>query len=355
MKIWVLTFTDTRESFSPKSVRTFVSHELATKVMHEEIAKDLGRSYEDVSNPNGFEDGQVSVGYDYARDDSNMHIWEIFENEISLRDTIIGNLIAVMHEKYFIPNRFDNTLYRLINEYSDCQLFGIASESEFISQNVIGEAIYQNALAELGGKTDEKSYGIILDFLNGNTFIDDCCKNLQFQEYELDSIPLENFERGNIWLIGMLALCDGWETIIENVQKDIDDKKPFKDKVFIATEENFAEKYKDALCKNHRELCSRLNDEQYYQLMVYNFNYTYKFSDTSDLRDVVNNFYAECKYALFKIIRHYGIDVIMNEFNWCIEISKPNKDAYWDFEFIGNPYEVADCIETLKARYDNLF
>lgn len=259
MKIYTLTLTDTQKSFSPMEVYTFVSHEQAHKTMIEKIHEHLQKCnleipIEVLDSPNGYEDGGLCIGHDYARDDESMVLLEIFETELSLRETIIGNIMGYIRETYKTPARFDDILYRLINEYKDEDLNAIASESDFVQEHIIGEALYQNALAELGGKTDEVSYGKILEYLNeSDQFIDVRCSFFNYWDLPIEEEKLEKWQR---WFIGMLTICDGNSTMINLVRKDIDDNQPKGEKIFI-------DEYKDMLCENHRAKSSKLSNEAY--------------------------------------------------------------------------------------------
>lgn len=259
MKIYTLTLTDTQKSFSPMEVHTFVSHEQAHKTMIEKIHEHLQKCnleipIEVLDSPNGYEDGDLCIGYDYARDDGGMVLLEIFQTELSLREAIIGNIMGYIRETYKTPARFDDILYRLINEYKDEDLNAIASEKDFVEEHIIGEALYQNALAELGGKNGDYYYGKILEYLNeSDQFINVRCTMFNYWDLPIEEEKLETWQR---WFIGMLTICDGNKTMINLVREDIDDNQPKGDKIFI-------DEYKDMLCENHRAKSARLSDEQY--------------------------------------------------------------------------------------------
>lgn len=259
MRIYTLTKTDTQKSFSPIEVNTFVSHEEAHNTMIKQVFEHLqkcnfGATMEELNSENGYEEGEVCVGYDYASIGTSTMLWEIFVTEISLREVIIGNILSYIRETYKTPARFDDVLYRLINEYKDEDLNAIASEGDFVQEHIIGEALYQNALAELGGKNTDSAYCKILEYLNeSDQFINVRCSMFNYWDLPIEEEKLEKWQR---WFIGMLTICDGNQTMINLVREDIDDNQPKGDKIFT-------DEYKDMLCENHRAKSSKLSNEAY--------------------------------------------------------------------------------------------
>lgn len=360
MKIYTLTITETQKSFSPMEVHTFVSHEQAHKTMIEKIHEHLQKCnleipIEVLDGPNGYEDGSLCIGYDYARDDESMVLLEIFQTELSLREAIIGNIMAYIRETYKTPARFDDVLYRLINEYKDEDLNAIASESDFVQEHIIGEALYQNALAELGGKNGEYYYGKILEYLNeSDQFINVRCTMFNYWDLPIEEEKLEKWQR---WFIGMLTICDGNSTMINLVREDIDDRQPLGDKIFaIERKRVIVAEHKNDLCPKHRELCSELSDEQYYEIMANIFNHTFKFYQNggANTYQQMVNIYEEMYYTIFKIVKFYGIDDLLKNYENLIEI-EDTPEIGWNIIFVGDPYEVAQMIDDLKNTYDNLF
>lgn len=359
MKIYTLTITETQKSFSPMEVHTFVSHEQAHKTMIEKIHEHLQKCnleipIEVLDGPNGYEDGGICIGYDYAKDDESMVLLEIFQTELSLREAIIGNIMAYIRETYKTPARFDDVLYRLINEYKDEDLNAIASESDFVQEHVIGEALYQNAVAELGGKNGEYYLGKILEYLNeSDQFIDVRCGSFGFWDLPIEEENLEKWQR---WFIGMLCICDGNQTMINLVREDIDDRQPLGDKIFaLDRKREFVTENKGQLCNKHRELCSELSDEQYYEMMVNVLNHKYKFGHGENFYNQMVHIYEEMTYVVYKIIKHYGIDDLLKEYGNFIKLNDFEGEIGWCVVFEGDPYEVAQMIDDLKNTYDNLF
>lgn len=360
MIIYTLTETYTQHSFSPKEVFTFVSHEEAHKTMIDHIHTYLTSvgfevTKEELDDPNGYENGEVCVGYDYAKDDAGVVLWEIFQTEISMRETIIGNLMAYIRETYKTPARFNDVLYRLINEYKDEDLNAIASESDFVQEHIIGEALYENAVAELGGKNGEYYYGKILEYLNeSDQFTNVRCTMFNYWDLPIEEEKLENWQR---WFIGMLTICDGNSTMINLVREDIDDRQPEGDKIFVIERKRaIVAEHKNDLCPKHRELCSKLSDEQYYEIMANIFNHTFKFYQNGGVNTYQHmvNIYEEMYYTIFKIVKFYGIDDLLKDYENLIEIEDTPKIG-WHIIFVGDPYEVAQMIDDLKNTYDNLF
>lgn len=348
MKVYTLTITDTQEGFSPKEVKTFVSKELANAEMLKQVSEKSGIPIENLVK--GYDQDGWCVGYDYARDYDNYIYWEIFESEISLRETIIGNLIAFIHEKYVVPARFDDTLYHLINEYSDTQLLSIASDTEFIQENVIGEALYQNVCAAIGGKNDEKTYCAITDYLDS-----ECFTNKEIPEFwELSERDLKTLkaDSGKRWFLFMLMICsDEWESFTNDIRIAIDEERPQNDKLFeTERRKSFVEQYKYVFCPNHRELCSKLTDEQYFSIMEKNIAYTWKFGgDKTDLRVAISQFFEEARYIIWNFIKKYGIDDLLDGKGAIIDIYQCS-DNTWDFTFIADCEEIANYVENLKSN-----
>lgn len=259
MRIYTLTKTDTQKSFSPIEVNTFVSHEEAHNTMIKQVFEYLqkcnfGVTMEELNSENGYEEGEVCVGYEYASIGTSTMLWEIFATEISLREVIIGNILSYIRETYKTPARFDDILYRLANEYKDEDLNSIKDMGDFVQEHIIGEALYQNALAELGGKNTDSAYGKILEYLNeSDQFINVRCTMFNYWDLPIEEEKLEKWQR---WFIGMLTICDGNKTMINLVREDIDDNQPKGEKIFI-------DEYKDMLCENHREKSSKLSNEAY--------------------------------------------------------------------------------------------
>ena len=289
-----------------------------------------------------------------TRGEKGMVLLEIFQTELSLREAIIGNIMGYIRETYKTPARFDDILYRLINEYKDEDLNAIASESDFVQEHIIGEALYQNALAELGGKNGEYYYGKILEYLNeSDQFINVRCTMFNYWDLPVEEEKLENWQR---WFIGMLTICDGNKTMINLVREDIDDKQPKGDKIFeLETKKEYVEKNSNALVPNHRKLCSKWTDEQYYEIMHYVLFYKFSFGHGEDFHKQMVHLYEEMKYVLFKIIKTYGIDVLTDTYYGTLIDIKDTPEVGWYIYFVGDPYEIASMIDDLKETYKNLF
>lgn len=349
MKIYTLTFTDTQKSFSPWEVKSFASKSLANIEMLEQISEKTGISIETLAE--GYNKNGLCVGYDFATDSNAQLHWEIFETELSWRETIIGNLITLVHDYYVVPKRFDDTLYDLISEYSDNQLNAITSEKDFIEENLIGEALYQNACAAIGGKNDEKTYAAIIDYLNSDDF-----RKKEIPEFwELSKNENEILENQSCqrWFLFMLIICSHeMETFTNDVRIAIDENRPQNDKLF-ATERRkfFLEQYKYTFCPKHRELCSKLTDEQYFSIMEKYISHVWHFvGNKENLNVVIEQFYEEAKYYVWCFIKKYGIDDLLDDWG-VIDICQLS-DNSWDFEFVEEAHEVAKYVENLKKNYN---
>lgn len=354
MRIYTLTKTDTQKSFSPIEVNTFVSHEEAHNTMIKQVFEYLqkcnfGATMEELNSENGYENGDVCVGYDYASIGISTMLWEIFVTEISLREVIIGNILSYIRETYKTPARFDDILYKLANEYNDEDLNSIKDMGDFVQEHIIGEALYQNALAELGGKNTDSAYGKILEYLNeSDQFISVRCSMFNYWDLPIEEEKLEKWQR---WFIGMLTICDGNKTMINLVREDIDDNQPKNDKIFQKElAEKKVEKYKCNLPKNFRDLCSTLDDVQYADLINFLFNYNYDFSgDIDDLRVLAKRFYEEAIYVIGKVVLAYGWDNIQQEYGEYFSLQYNGSE--WVI-FLNSDYDfVAEGIETMRNQY----
>lgn len=354
MRIYTLTKTDTQKGFSPIEVNTFVSHEEAHNTMIKQVFEYLqkcnfGVTMEELNSENGYEEGEVCVGYEYASIGTSTMLWEIFATEISLREVIIGNILSYIRETYKTPARFDDILYKLANEYKDEDLNSIKDMGDFVQEHIIGEALYQNALAELGGKNTDSAYGKILEYLNeSDQFINVRCTMFNYWDLPIEEEKLEKWQR---WFIGMLTICDGNKTMINLVREDIDDNQPKGEKIFQKElAEKKVEKYKDNLPKNFRELCSTLDDVQYADLINFLFNYNYDFSgDIDDLRVLAKRFYEEAIYVIGKVVLAYGWDNIQQEYGEYFSLQYNGSE--WVI-FLNSDYDfVAEGIETMRNQY----
>lgn len=354
MRIYTLTKTDTQKGFSPIEVNTFVSHEEAHNTMIKQVFEYLqkcnfGVTMEELNSENGYEEGEVCVGYEYASIGTSTMLWEIFATEISLREVIIGNILSYIRETYKTPARFDDILYKLANEYKDEDLNSIKDMSDFVQEHIIGEALYQNALAELGGKNTDSAYGKILEYLNeSDQFINVRCTMFNYWDLPIEEEKLEKWQR---WFIGMLTICDGNKTMINLVREDIDDNQPKNDKIFQKElAEKKVEKYKCNLPKNFRDLCSTLDDVQYADLINFLFNYNYDFSgDIDDLRVLAKRFYEEAIYVIGKVVLAYGWDNIQQEYGEYFSLQYNGSE--WVI-FLNSDYDfVAEGIETMRNQY----
>lgn len=354
MRIYTLTYTNTQQDFSPIKVHTFVSHEEAHNTMIKQVFEHLqkcnfGVTMEELNSENGYEEGEVCVGYDYANIGTSTMLWEIFVTEISLREVIIGNILSYIRETYKTPARFDDILYKLANEYKDEDLNSIKDMGDFVQEHIIGEALYQNALAELGGKNTDSAYGKILEYLNeSDQFINVRCTMFNYWDLPIEEEKLEKWQR---WFIGMLTICDGNQTMINLVREDIDDNQPKNDKIFQKElAEKKVEQYKDKLPKNFRELCSTLDDAQYADLINFLFNYNFDFSgDIYDLRVLAKRFYDEAMHVISEVVLAYGWDNIQQEYGEYFSLQYNGSE--WVI-FLNSDYDlVADGIETMRNQY----
>ena len=354
MRIYTLTKTDTQKSFSPIEVNTFVSHEEAHNTMIKQVFEYLqdcnfGATMEELNSENGYEEGEVCVGYDFASIGTSTMLWEIFVTEISLREVIIGNILSYIRETYKTPARFDGILYKLANEYKDEDLNSIKDMGDFVQEHIIGEALYQNALAELGGKNTDSAYGKILEYLNeSDQFINVRCTMFNYWDLPIEEEKLEKWQR---WFIGMLTICDGNQTMINLVREDIDDNQPKNDKIFQKElAEKKVEQYKDKLPKNFRELCSTLDDMQYADLINFLFNYNFDFSgDINDLRVLAKRFYEGAMYVISEVVLAYGWDNIQQEYGEYFSLQYNGSE--WVI-FLNSDYDlVAEGIETMRNQY----
>ena len=357
MRIYTLTKTDTQMSFSPIEVNTFVSHEEAHNTMIKQVFEHLqecnfGVTMEELNAENGYyKGGEVCVGYEYASIGTSTMLWEIFATEISLREVIIGNILSYIRETYKTPARFDDILYKLANEYNDDDLNSIKNIGDFVQEHIIGEALYQNALAELGGKNTDSAYGKILEYLNGSDqFINVRCTMFNYLDLPIEEEKLEKWQR---WFIGMLTICDGNKTMINLVREDIQNANPNENIFKAELRQDAFEKFKNELPTNFRELCASLDYDQYLDMLKEIATHEFQFGDNlNDLRVVARNFYENARYYLYTIIRKYGWDAIWVDYDFFDMKFEDGKWVIWLDESIE---EVANEIERIKIQYSNLF
>lgn len=346
MKIYNLIYIDTQEGFTPKDVKSFATEELAVKEMLKDISKKYNIPMEELEK--GYEDGEWCIGHNYAHNYTDQCYWEIMSSELSTRESIIATIIEKLHKEYVIPNRYDGTLYKLINEFKDNEL-----ELEFqvfLDGYFIGAALYENALAELGGKTDEDSTCAICNFIDEGNL-----ENMEHHDFwELSKEENEKLETYPHlrWFLAMVMLCSGEEdTFVNDVRTAIDYKQPIGGKIFYKERtDTFAKFYKNSIAPNHRELCSKLTDEQYYTIMLGGFERVWHFGgDKENLNDLIKYFYKEAHYTIWQYILKYGIDELLDTYSYVIDIAEI-ADGNWNFVLVGDPFDVANCVEILKKK-----
>lgn len=355
MKIYNLVFVDTQEGFTPKSVTPFVSEELAHKEMMKQIVKESGIPIEQLEE--GYDEDGWCVGYDYARNYDTNRYWEIYECELVEREAIIGSFIAYIHENYALPKRYDDTLYRLINEYSDADLKnGTISKHDFLNDRVIGEALYQNVFVSLGGRADDyDSHYAISDYLDCSGFEEKEIHDFwDMSNEEKEILKKDSHQR---WFLLMVMLCSGEEdTLVRVVRSEIDRKQPNGKKIFIQERLN---DIKEIMCnldipKNHRELCSKLTDEQYLAVMELVLNHNFDFSgNPTNLCVTLKNFYESVRYHFYKLIRAKGTDFVLEKYAPLIELEDLGNGNY-DIVFHDDPLETAIAVEQIKKDYKDI-
>ena len=336
MRIYTLTKTYTQESFSPMEVKTFVSKEKAHNEMIKQVFDYLqkfnyGATMEELSSEYGYENGDVCVGYDYASIGTSTMLWEIFVTEISAKDALIAIFVEGMHKQYVLPKRVDETIYRLANEYTKEKLMSaIADFNGFKNDCFIGEALYENAIAQLGGKTDEQSYQAIANYLD-NDFVTKEMANPLYFDYSDIHYDVPKMDSHNKWLLGMLLLAGGQESIVHNVRVSVNE---INDDVFA--DELAPEIYKDMLCPDHRAKSSKLNDHEYCKFVKQICNkeaieMMLKGKDTNSYQDKTTINWIGMYERLMEIFREAGYDRIaeLNEANHTFVFSI--NDEY-DFE-----------------------
>jgi len=129
--------------------------------------------------------------------------------------------------------------------------------NEFKNDCFIGEALYENAIAQLGGKTDEQSYQTIANYLDTNFVANEMANPLCFDCYDIQD-DVQKMDSHNKWMLGMLLLAGGDEKIIHDVRLSINNED---DEIFAV--ELASELHKDMLCPDHRAKSSKLNDNEY--------------------------------------------------------------------------------------------
>lgn len=357
MKIYVYTLTKGQIGFTPSEVCTFISEEEAINHMAESIsslcniALDRIKMMSTNNVPLTYYNGDVEIHKTYASDAHQEYYWSIRETEISAKDAIIGRVIEFLHKEYTFPASFDSIIYKLAFEYSE-ETLSKTNVEDFINEHLIGEALYENALAQLGGKTDEVSTSNIIKYLNEGFVLNECANQVPtYCEFGKEK-PTNH----NKWFVGMLMICQGNYDIIKSVRIAVDSMMGSNYKIFAKERLNDVLKLHSIdLPQNHRELCSHLSDEDYIGLvrMIFNHNYKFDNSNNQDLRIVAKNFFEEVKYVLYRVIRYYGYDELFKTYEHIMTLKSYNGE--YEIAFYEDMLVIADMIEELKSKYDNLF
>ena len=340
MKIYTLVVIDTQKSFSPIAATSFPTNEKAHNAMIDDVKKALTacgwdeQVMKDIDSPNGYEYGDVCVGYDYASI-GYQYYWDIMATELNTKDVLLSLFVSEMHKQYVLPKRVDETIYRLANEYTDEKLMSaIADFNGFKNDCFIGEALYENAIAQLGGKTDEQSYKVITDYLDTNFVTNEMANPLYF-DYSDTHYDVPKMDSHNKWLLGMLLLAGGNESIVHNVRVSVNE---INDEVFA--DELAPEIYKDMLCPDHRAKSSTLNDHEYCEFVKQicdkdEIAMMLKGKDTNSYQDKTTINWIGMYDRLMEIFREAGYDRIA-------ELNEANHAFVFSINDYGSPITI-DC------------
>lgn len=206
-----------------ETTKPFFSHEDAEKEMWERYAKELTKI---PNNPNftpetakKFAD-ENNIDYsEYYINDSHFYETEIHSVLFNEDDMLTMHILEVFYKKY--PDfadykkgewraKFQDILVNIINHtlhrYKESWLVDNDTDS-FIEDVLIGEELYQLAVAELGG--DANRTEDILTYINENPKFTQFFKN----EYEMK----------DSWLCGMMVLSSGDENAIKEIRGAINE------------------------------------------------------------------------------------------------------------------------------------
>ena len=307
-KVFVLTIIDVENvGYNPDKVFVFTHEESAQAKMRVLFSKAANIPLKDIENnyyADEIKDNMLTPTYAYV----GFH-WFADINECIVdgqdRDTLITqtSIDIINGIEGIDPNShaFDDVVDKLLSEYSNEDIEAIHNDQHAFSELFVGQSLYQHALQNLGGKSDEVSTNLMKEY------IDECMA--------------DDFERiygiGD-WITIMLMLCRGDEDKLRCVRKYIDDYAftyHYKHQSLFP-KEKLAELTKDnPLPSNHRELCSKLTDEQYYDMMfgIYkDMQFTPIYPET--MNGQLQKLWDKCDDILYRVVWGYGTDEIMDKY-----------------------------------------
>lgn len=355
MNIFTLAYN---ESKSTDMVKNYISQTECFEGMVSHIEEKLKISIDRdklmrlLENGADYNEGGLIIGKTYAWSFCHSHNWEIFATEIP--DSKIGRALIIDTFFKLYPNckKFESTINHMVGEYSEEYISNVFSSNDktifitsFITNNIIGECLYQYAAAELGGKTDEKSTGTIFEFF------DERLVDFFKQNFDVKCVKWNWYcENGDsdianeYWVYAMLSICSGDEEIVNKTRKHID--SVYGTNIFFNVDN-----YSDMLCYEHRSKSSKVTDEQYYYIVhqIVNNDIVNDRIEKSYSKRVID-LWNEMVCEVYKIAREMGIDFVLERFSKITDVVKTNVDGKtcYELQITATCDELANNLDKVK-------
>lgn len=200
--MYVLTRTSAVNGMQPDDVNVFLNFKDAQARM----LKDASDVYRSDDLYIGYDDDDITVGesHVYLRYGDPVY-WKIYESDVELDNILTEAVAQEIFEMYNLPSDCSESVRKLSANCS-CKWQDVG---DFIQERVIGEELYEGAVASLGGKTDSQSTGVIFSYINQKLG-----------------------ENNSNWMASMLKLYSGDNRMVKMVREDIDRDRPAEDKIF---------------------------------------------------------------------------------------------------------------------------
>lgn len=183
----------------------------AQQAMYKSVAEYHKVPFEDVYY--GCGNDLFSIGAFHAESEKSYSTkWEIIPVEIpEIEKYVMCQYIMEQFDMVGLYG-YKDIIFKLLDEKKKTlELTNEGCCEEFMHESFIGESLYENALEQLGGKTDDDSTETIHEYLN--------------------TMGIDN--RG--WMMSMLDICAGDEPTIKEVRYNIDKDRPNGEKIFDKT------------------------------------------------------------------------------------------------------------------------
>lgn len=185
--------------------------EKACQAMYKSVAEHYNVPLEEVFANGETDDFEVGSMYATSKHYDGFE-WEIVPVEIpEIEKYVMCQYIMEQFDMVGLRS-YKDIIFKLLDEKKKTlELTNEGCCEEFMHESFIGESLYENALEQLGGKTDDDSTETIHEYLN--------------------TMGIDN--RG--WIMSMLDICAGHEPTIKDVRYNIDKDRPIGQKIFDET------------------------------------------------------------------------------------------------------------------------